>query len=165
VPVLSIYGVTSVRWFTFFAAAAAAAVLGCDSTGPTLDVRVAASPATIVTGGSDTVTVRVIIANLTAVPVERVVSCDNLFSVDDVLGTEVVSSYRVTCPAENSIPLIIELGPFESVELERIWTGVNIRYEVGSGYVAVPLPPGAYRIYGRLGELRSRPRPIALVAP
>jgi hypothetical protein len=106
----------------------------------------------------------VTVVNLTPGWIERVVSCDNLFSVDDVLGTEVVSSYRVTCPAENSIPLTIELGPFESVELERIWTGVSIRYEDGS-HVAVPLPPGAYRIYGRLGELRSRPSPIALVAP
>lgn len=155
---------TSVRWFSFFAAAAAAA-LGCDSTGPTLDVRVAVSPAAIRTGGGDTTIVRVTVVNLTAVRVERVVSCDNLFSVNDLLGTEVVSSYRVTCPAENSAPLTIELGPLESVELERIWTGVNIRYEVGSGYVAVPLPPGAYRVSGRLGELRSRPSPITLVAP
>jgi len=163
--VLSIYGVTSVRWFTFFAAAAAgAAALGCESTGPTLDVRMAVSPAAILTGGSDTATLRVTVVNLTSRRVERVVSCDNLFSVDDLLGTEVVSSYRVTCPAENSIPLTIALGPMESVELTRLWTGVSIRYEDG-GFVAVPLPPGAYRIYGRLGELRSRPSPIALVAP
>jgi hypothetical protein len=156
--------VTSVRWFSF--AVAAAAALGCvESTRPTLDLRVAVSPAAIVSGGKDTATVRVTIVNLTAGPIERLVSCDNLFSVDDLLGTEVVSSYRVTCPAENSIPLTIQLGPFESVELERIWTGVNVRYEVGNGFVAVPLPPGAYRIYGRLGALRSRPSPIALVAP
>jgi len=162
---LGINSVTSVRWFTFVVAAAAAA-LGCaDSTRPTLDVRVAVSPAAIVTGGKDTATVRVTVVNLTSRPIERAVSCDNLFSVDNLLGTEVVSSYRVTCPAENSFPLTIQLGPFESVELERIWTGVSIRYEDGSGFVAVPLPPGAYRIYGRLGELRSRPSPIALVAP
>jgi len=160
--VLGIHGVTSVRWFTFFAAAAA---LGCESTGPTLDLRVAVSPGAIVTGGKDTATLRVTVVNLTSGRVQRLVSCDNLFSVDDLLGTEVVSSYRVTCPSENSIPLTIDLGPLESVELERIWTGVVIRYDVGSGYVAVPLPAGAYRIYGRLGELRSRPSPIALVAP
>ncbi len=162
---MGIHGVTSVRWFRFFAAAAAAASLGCDSTGPTLDVRVVVSPAAILSGGSDTATLRVTLVNLTSGRVQRLVSCDNLFSVDDLLGTEVVSSYRVTCPSENSIPLTIDLGPLESVELERIWTGVVIRYDVGSGYVAVPLPAGAYRIYGRLGELRSRPSPIALVAP
>jgi hypothetical protein len=103
VTVLSIRGVTSVRLFSF--AVAAAAALGCDeSTRPTLDLRVAVSPAAIVSGGKDTATVRVTIVNLPAGPIERLVSCDNLFSVDDLLGTEVVSSYRVTCPAENSIP-------------------------------------------------------------
>jgi hypothetical protein len=156
--------VTFLRRFTASVAAAAAA-LGCGggATGPTLDVRVAVSPNQIVVGGGDTTTIRVTIENLTAARVERVVHCDNLFSVDDLLGREVVSSYRVTCPVENSIPLRIELGPFESVELTRLWAGTNVVYD--QGYVARPLPSGAYRIYGRLGELRSSPSPITLVAP
>jgi hypothetical protein len=136
---------------------------GCDLTRPTLAIRAEVSPSAMVAGGSDTATIRVTVVNLTAFPVERVVNCDNLFSVDDLSGQEVVSSYRVTCPVELSIPLRIELGPFESIELTRLWTGMNVVYD--RGYVAVPLPPGAYRIYGRLGELRSAPRAIALIAP
>lgn len=139
------------------------AAAACDSTNPTIAVRADVSPAVIVAGGSDTATIQVTVVNLTAVLVERVVHCDNLFSVEDLSGREVVSSYRVTCPVELSIPLRIELGPFESVELTRLWTGVNVVYD--GGYVPVPLPPGAYRVYGRLGELRSAPQPVALVAP
>lgn len=139
-------------------------VLGCDATSPTLALRAEVSPAAILAGGIDTAAIRVTVVNLTAVPVERVVHCDNLFAVENVLGEVVVSNYRVTCPAENSIPLRIQLGPFESIELTRLWTGVTIRYADG-GYVTEALPPGAYRIYGALGDLRSRPQAVELVAP
>lgn len=151
------------RALTFVTALTAASV-GCDVTAPTLAVRVAVSPDAILAGGSDTATIQVTVVNLTAFPVERVVHCDNLFSVESLLGQEVVSSHRVTCPVENSIPLTIRLGPFESIDLTCLWTGVRVEYGVG-GYVAVPLPPGMYRIYGRLGALRSSPRAIALTAP
>lgn len=140
------------------------AAAGCDVAAPTLAVRLAVSPDAILAGGSDTATIQVTVVNLTASPVERVVNCDNLFSVESSLGQEVVSSYRVTCPAENSIPLTVRLGPFESIDLTRLWTGVRIEYGDG-GYVAVPLAPGAYRIYGRLGALRSSPGAIALTTP
>jgi hypothetical protein len=151
-----------IRQFTFLTTLLVAAG-ACDSTNPALAIRAEVSPVAIVAGGSDTATIRVTVVNLSAAPVERVVHCDNLFSVEDVSGLEVVSSYRVTCPVELSIPLRIELGPFESVELTRLWTGMNVVYD--KGYVAVPLPPGAYRIYGRLGELHSAPQGVNLVAP
>lgn len=144
--------------------AVTAASAGCDVAAPTLAVRVAVSPDAILAGGSDTATIQVTVVNLTASPVERVEQCDNLFSVESILGQEVVSSYRVTCPVENSTPLTIQLGPFESIDLTRLWTGVRVEYGEG-GYVAVPLPPGGYRIYGRLGALRSSPRAIVLTAP
>ena len=155
-----IYG-CMIRPFTALATVAALGV-ACDLSNPALAVRVAVAPNAIVAGGSDTATIRVTIVNLTAARVERVVQCDNLFSVDALSGREVVSSYRVTCPAENSIPLKIELGAFESVELTRLWTGTNVVYD--QGFVAKPLPPGSYRIYGRLGELRSAPREMNLIA-
>jgi hypothetical protein len=151
-----------IRQFTFLTMLVVAAG-GCDSTNPTLAIRAEVSPSAIVAGGSDTTTIRVTVVNLTAVPVDRVVGCDNLFSVEDLSGREVVSSYRVTCPVENSVPLRIELGAFESVELTRLWTGVNVVYS--GGYVTEPLPAGAYLIYGRLGELRSAPQGVDLVAP
>ena len=97
-----IYG-CMIRPLTALATVAAFGV-ACDLSNPTLAVRVAVSPNEIVAGGSDTATIRVTIVNLTAARVERVVHCDNLFSVDAMSGREVVSNYRVTCPAENSIP-------------------------------------------------------------
>lgn len=143
-----------------------APIVGCDATGPTptLALRVGVSPAAILAGGSDTATIRVTVVNLTALPVERVVTCDNLFAVESLVGRVVVSNYRVTCPAENSIPLIIQLGPFASAELVRRWTGVSVRYADG-GYEAVALPPGAYRVFGALGDLRSQPELLQLTAP
>ena len=103
------------------------------------------------------------VVNLTAALVERVVTCDNLFAVESVVGDLVVSNYRVTCPAENSIPLRIALGAFESVELTRLWTGAYVRYAAG-GFETVALPPGSYRVYGALGELRSKPQLVDLTA-
>ena len=143
-----------------------APVVGCDTTGPMprLALSEEVSPDAILAGGSDTATIRVAVINLTALPVERVVSCDNLFAVESVVGGLVVSNYRVTCPAENSIPLIIQLEPFASVELVRRWAGVTVQYADG-GYVSVALPPGAYRVYGALGDLRSPPQAVELVAP
>lgn len=141
-----------------------ALVVGCDATGPTLALRAEVSPVAILAGGRDTATIRVTVVNLTASPVERVVNCDNLFAVESVVGGLVVSNYRVTCPAENSIPLIIQLEPFASVELVRRWSGVSVR-ETEGGYEAVALPPGAYRVYGALGDLRSPPQAFELVAP
>jgi len=143
-----------------------APIVGCDATGPTptLALRAEVSPAAILAGGSDTATIRVTVVNLTALPIERVVTCDNLFAVESLVGGLVVSNYRVTCPAENSIPLIIQLDPFASIELMRRWTGVSVRYADG-GYVAVALPPGVYRVYGALGDLRSRPEILELIRP
>lgn len=138
--------------------------LGCDATSPALALRAEVSPAAILAGGSDTTTIRVTVVNLTAFPVERVLHCDNLFAVDNALGVVVVSSYRVTCPAENSIPFRLQLDPFESVEVMQLWTGVSVRYADG-GYVTVALPPGRYRVYGVLDGVRSRPRAVELVAP
>jgi len=151
-----------IRRLAFLAAVTASSV-ACDVANPRLAIRVQVSPVEIVAGGNDTTTIRVTVVNLTAAPVERVVTCDNLFAVESVVGDVVVSNYRVTCPAENSIPLRIALGAFESVELTRLWTGVYVRYAAG-GFETVALPPGSYRVYGALGELRSKPQLVDLTA-
>ncbi len=123
------------------------------------------SPTAIVAGGGDTTDIRLTLTNLTAhrIDVEGP-TCDNLFAVETLVGSVVVSNYRITCPTENSAPWGIELAPFGSLELTRRWTGVDVRYANG-GYETVPLPPGNYRIRGTFGELRSQPQAIALTAP
>jgi len=141
-----------------------ASSVACDVANPTLAIRVEVSPVEIVAGGNGTATIRVTVVNLTAAPVERVLPCDNLYAVENAVGDLVVSNYRVTCPVENSIPLRIALGAFESVELTRLWTGVYVRYAAG-GFETVALPPGSYRVYGAVGELRSEPQAVDLTAP
>lgn len=139
--------------------------MACDLTNPTLAIRVDVSPAAIVAGGGDTTSIRLTFTNLTAHPIDQLAPpCDNLFAVENLFGGVVVSNYRITCPAENSVPWRIQLAPFGSVDVTRRWTGVNVRY-AGGGYETVALPAGNYRIFGTLGELRSQPQPIALIKP
>src|SRR5881397_3558830 len=75
-----------------------ASSVACDVANPTLAIRVEVSPVEIVAGGNGTATIRVTVVNLTAAPVERVLSCDNLYAVENAVGDLVVSNYRVTCP-------------------------------------------------------------------
>jgi len=148
-----------------FLTALAASSGACDVANPTLAIRVEVSPVEIVAGGGDTTNIRLTLTNLTAHPIDvEGPACDNLFAVETLVGDVVVSNYRVTCPAENWAPWVIELAPFGSVELTRRWTGLNVRYANG-GYQTVALPPGNYRIRGTFGKLRSQPQPIALTTP
>ncbi len=118
-----------------------------------LVITVAVSPARIVPGDTTTIVVR--FTNTSAGPVELPTFCQHLFEVANADGDVVAGREPLYCIMILAPPVV--LGPFKSLERRFSWTGTSP--------VGEPLPPGLYRVYGKLAERRSTPATIEIDAP
>jgi hypothetical protein len=135
--------------------ALALALVGCrDITGlHPLRITVAVTPDRIAPGDSAAIVVR--FTNMSAGAVDLALFCEHLFEVANSQGEVVAGREPLYCIAIVGRPVV--LGPFESLERRFSWTGTSPAGQ--------PLPPGLYRVYGKLAERRSAPADIEIDAP
>jgi hypothetical protein len=122
-----------------------------------LMISVAVSRDKIVPGDTTTVVVR--FTNTGPTSIDLPLFCQHVFEIADAQGEIVAGREGMACVAIVGGPT--RLGPSESLELRSSWNGW-FRQQIGDTLITGPLPPGRYRVYGKLEQRRSAPTTLEL---